>query len=40
MESTQDEWEQMGLWIEHTDADVGKSFTISNLRLNSEGQFD
>ena len=27
------------MWIPHTKDDVGKSFRISNLRLNSEGDF-
>ena len=35
-----EDWPQMGMWIEHTDKDKGKTFKISNLRLNSDGQFD
>ena len=35
------DWEEqnLGMWIGHTEADKGKSFRISNLRLNSEGDF-
>lgn len=32
-----EDWPQMGMWIEHTDSDKGKTFKISNLRLNSDG---